>query len=94
MTCRLLLELVTRWAGLRRCGAEVSLENLVGIDSASIQLHNARDLYLHQIQIAVSNPMTNSFFIHLSTLYPLPEQGASFNTHRPTLVQRFSPIRF
>ena len=89
-----LLELVTRGAWLRQCGAEVSLENIVAIDSGSVKLENARALYLDPIQIAVSNPMIDSFLINAqrSILFP-SKVDHSIPVGRP-LVQRFSPIRF
>ena len=68
------LELVTRGAWLRQCGAEVSLENIVGIDSGSVQLENGRALYLDLIQIAVSNPLINSSLLNAQRSILFPEQ--------------------
>jgi len=72
MIRRPLLELVPRWAWPRQCGAEVSIENIMGTDGGSIQFENARGLYLDHVQPAASNPMTNSSFItsQCSMLFP------------------------
>ena len=84
MIRRPLLELVPRWAWPRQCGAEVSLENIVGTDGGSIQFENARGLYVDHVQTTTSNSNDQLFLRNLSMLDPLPELGGSFNTHRPT----------
>jgi hypothetical protein len=94
MTHRPLLELVPRWAWPRQCGAEVSIENIVGMDDGLIQLENVRVLYLNHFQITTSNPMTHSSFItsQCSALFP-SDADHSIPIGRP-LEPRFSPIRF
>lgn len=84
MTHRPLLEFVTRWPWPRQSGAEVSIKSIVGMDDGSMQLENARVLSLDHVQIAASNPMTNSSFIMFQYSILFPERGGSFNTHRPT----------
>jgi len=94
MTRRPLLELVPRWAGPGQCVAEVSPENLVGMDDGSIPLENANVLYLDHVQIATANPTTNSSFA-ISRRYILfpSKRDHSIPISRP-FVQRFSAIRF
>jgi hypothetical protein len=84
MIRRPLLELVPQWAWPRQCGAEVSIENIMETDGSSIQLENARGDCPDQVQIATFNSADQLFPRNIPTLYPLPEQAGSFNTHRPT----------
>ncbi len=64
---RLRVELVPRWAWPRQCGAEVSIENIIGTNGGSIQLGNARGHCPDHIQITTFNSAYQLFPHNLST---------------------------
>jgi hypothetical protein len=94
MILRSLLELVLRWAGPRQCDAEVSLENIVGMDCGSIQLENPRSRRPDQVQITTLNSADPLFPRNISTCILFPSNlDHSIPIGRP-VEQRFSAIRF
>jgi hypothetical protein len=94
MIRRPLLELVPRWAWPRQCGAEVSIENIIGTVDGSIQFENARGHCPDQIQITTFNSADQLFPRTISTCILFPSKlDHSIPIGRP-VVQRFSAIRF
>jgi hypothetical protein len=94
MIRRPLLELVPRSAWPRQCGAEVSLDNIVGTKDGSIQQENARGHCLIRFKAPLSIPLTNSSLATSPRCILFPSKlDHSIPIGRP-LVQRFSAIRF
>jgi hypothetical protein len=94
MILRPLWQLVPRWAWPRQCGAEVSIENIIGTDGGSVQLENAPGHCPDQVQITTSSqPAISSFATsRRSILFP-SKLDYSIPIGRP-IVERVSPIRF
>jgi hypothetical protein len=83
MIRRPLLELAPQSAWPRQCGAEVSIENLMGMDGGSIHLGKRARSLAQSPSNRGFQPNDQLALRNLSKLYPLPEQAGSFNTHRP-----------